>query len=250
MRKLANRGSIANLRIAVPSRLLTIMIQAALLAAIGSLFLGCKVKSARAPVSLFPETGEVAGWARSGVVRTFDAASLWEYIDGDAERYIQAGVTQILTSDYRYQDKVDAVVEIYLMSAPGGAQKIFSSESATGSQPIQLGDEGRVYQSSLVFRMGSCLARLTADAELPGGSKGLVDLARGIESRLIKTRTREKVAEPALLRLNIQIKSPCNMLLPLSPGNSLYLMLWRTPKRNWNGWMGVGVPIHFKVRRP
>ena len=53
-----------------------------------------------------------------------------------------------------------------------------------GSHSIQLGDEGRSYHSSLVFKKGSCLVRVTADEDLPEVSKGLVDLARGIESRL------------------------------------------------------------------
>ena len=160
--------------------------QAVLLIAFASLALGCKSKSVSAPASLFPESGEVSGWAKSGQVRTFDAKSLWEYVDGDAERYIQAGVSKTLTSDYRYQDKVDAVADIYQMSAPAGAQKIFSTESSTDSQPVQVGDEGRLYKSSLVFRKGSCLVRLTAYKESPEVSKGLVDLARGIESRLGK----------------------------------------------------------------
>ena len=160
--------------------------QAALVIALASLALGCKTKSGSAPVSLFPESGEVSGWARSGEVRTFDTKSLWEYIDGDAERYIQAGVSKTLTSDYRYQDKVDAVADVYQMSAPAGAQKIFSSESSTDSQPVHVGDDGRLFKGSLVFRRGSYLVRLTAYEESPEVSKGLVDLARGIESRLGK----------------------------------------------------------------
>ena len=160
--------------------------RAVLVIAIASLTLGCKTKSGAAPVSLFPESGEVSGWAKSGEVRTFDAKSLWEYIDGDAERYIQAGVSKTLTSDYRYQDKFDAVADIYQMSAPAGAQKIFSTESSTDNQPVQVGDEGRLYKSSLVFRKGSYLVRLTAYEQSPEVSKGLVELARGIESRLGK----------------------------------------------------------------
>ncbi len=160
--------------------------QAVLVIAIASLTLGCKAKSGSAPATLFPESGEVSGWAKSGQVRTFEAGNLWEYIDGDAERYIQAGVNKTLTSDYRYQDKVDAVADIYQMAAPAGAQKIFSTESSTDSQPVQVGDEGRLYKSSLVFRKGSYLVRLTAYEESPEVSKGLIDLARGIESKLGK----------------------------------------------------------------
>ena len=186
MMKVMNGMFGINRRNAVQAYRLKRISQAALVIALASLVLGCKTKSGSTPISLFPESGEVSGWARSGEVRTFDAKSLWEYIDGDAERYIQAGVSKTLTADYRYQDKVDAVADIYQMSAPAGAQKIFSAESSTDSQPVQVGDEGRLYKSSLVFRKGSCLVRLTAYEESPEVSKGLVDLARGIESRLGK----------------------------------------------------------------
>lgn len=158
--------------------------QAVLVIAIASLTLGCKAKSGPMQATLFPESGEVSGWAKSGQVRTFEAGNLWEYIDGDAEMYIQAGVKKTLTSDYRYRNKFDAVADIYQMSAPAGAQKMFSAESSAESQPVQLGDEARLYKSSLVFRKGMYFVRLTAYEESPGVSKGLVDLARAIESRL------------------------------------------------------------------
>jgi len=161
-------------------------IQVAAVLALASLVLGCRAKSGSRQETLFPESGEVAGWAKSGQIRTFAAGNLWEYVDGDAERYVQAGVSKTLTADYRYQDKADAVADIYQMAAPAGAQKIFSTESARDSQPLPLGDEARLYKSSLVFRKGLYFVRLTAYEDSPEVSKGLVSLARGIESRLPK----------------------------------------------------------------
>jgi len=161
-------------------------VQVAVVLALASLMLGCRAKSGSQQETLFPESGEVTGWTKSGQIRTFAAGNLWEYVDGDAERYVQAGVSRTLTADYRYQDKADAVADIYQMAAPAGAQKIFSTESARDSQPLPLGDEARLYKSSLVFRKGLYFVRLTAYEDSPEVSKGLVNLARGIESRLPK----------------------------------------------------------------
>ena len=61
----------------------------------------------------FPRTGEAPGWARRGETRVFPAADLWQYIDGAADRYLQAGVERVLTADYRYRDRFDAVVDVY-----------------------------------------------------------------------------------------------------------------------------------------
>jgi len=143
----------------------------------------CGSKPVSAPATFFPETNEVSGWSK-GETRTFEADRLWEYIDGDDDRYIQAGVLRTLATDYRYQEKVEAVADIYVMKTPEGARKIFDSESSVGSQPIQIGDAARLFQSSLVFRKGPCFVRLTAYQEAPEVGKALVELGRGVERRL------------------------------------------------------------------
>jgi len=132
----------------------------------------------------FPKTDEVAGWSKSGATRTFEAANLWEYIDGDAEKYLQAGVENTLTADYRYQNKVEAVADVYIMKTPEGARKIFESESSAGSQHIQLGDDARRFPATLSFRKGQYFVRLTAYQEAPEIGAALTELARAIERKL------------------------------------------------------------------
>ena len=60
--------------------------------------LGCK-KTKQDP---FPASGAIAGWQKTGATRVFEAKDLWQYIDGDAEQYIQAGVVSTSTADYKY----------------------------------------------------------------------------------------------------------------------------------------------------
>jgi hypothetical protein len=155
-----------------------------------SLALGCGPKPAAKPDALFPESNEVAGWTKTREMRTFDARSLWQYINGDAERYVQAGVQRTLTADYRYQGRIDAVVDIHAMATVEGAKKVFESESSVGSQPVELGDAGRLYAASLIFRRGSHLVRLVAYGDAPGTGKALVELARRIDARIGQQRTR------------------------------------------------------------
>jgi len=144
----------------------------------------CSSRTASKAGEPFPLSGEVTGWTKSGDTRTFPAANLWEYIDGDADRYLQAGVEQTLTADYRYQNKVEAVADVYFMKTPEGARKIFDSESAEGSQRIQLGDDARLFPSTLSFCRGRHFVRLTAYQERPENGKALTDLARAIEKKL------------------------------------------------------------------
>jgi len=147
-----------------------------------SVVIACTSKRVSKSSAFFPN--DVAGWKKSGQTRIFEADKLWEYIDGDAEKYIQAGVQKTLTADYRYKDKSDAVADVYVMSAPGGARSVFESESALGSEPVELGDGGRLYKGSLTFRKGPYFVRLVAYQDAPDVQDALVALGRGIERRL------------------------------------------------------------------
>jgi polyferredoxin len=138
------------------------------------------------PAPWFPATGDVAGWAKSGETREFEAANLWKYVDGDAERYLRAGVRRTLTANYRYADAIDAVADIHQMEAPRAAASIFESEPSVGSRPVALGDAGRSYGQSVVFRQGPFFVRLTAYQDTQRTEQALMALAQAIAARLAR----------------------------------------------------------------
>jgi hypothetical protein len=161
-------------------RVLLVMLGVALL-----LDAGCKRQS-EAGGLFFPASNEVAGWATAGDIRTFEAADLWKYIDGDAERYLKAGAQRVSTADYKFQEKVDATVDIYTMGNAQGAETIFKSEPAVNVKPVQLGDAARLSGQSLVFRKGAFLVRIVAFEESAETQQALLQLGRGIERRLAR----------------------------------------------------------------
>jgi polyferredoxin len=134
----------------------------------------------------FPETGEVPGWTKTGETRSFEAADLWKYVDGDAERYLRAGIRRTFTANYRYEDTVEAVADIHWMDAPRGAAAIFESEQSAGSTPMALGDAGRSYGQSVTFRKGPFFMRLVAYQDTPRTEGALVSLAQAMAARLAK----------------------------------------------------------------
>lgn len=161
-------------------RVLLVMLGVALL-----LDAGCKRPSGNGR-SFFPASNQVAGWAMTGDIRIFEAADLWKYIDGDAERYLKAGAQSVSTADYKFQNKIDATADIYTMGNAEGADTIFRSEPAVDVKPIQLGDAARLSSQSLVFRKGSFLVRIVAFEESTETEQALLQLGRGIESRLAR----------------------------------------------------------------
>jgi hypothetical protein len=149
-----------------------------------ALFLCASCKHESAERSFFPTSNEVAGWATTGSIRTFEAADLWKYLDGGAERYLRAGVRRVSTVDCKFQNTVDAVVDIYTMGSAEGAEKVFKSEPAVDMKPIQLGDDARMSSQSLVFRKGAYLVRIIAYQESAETQQALFQLGHGIELRL------------------------------------------------------------------
>ena len=147
----------------------------------------CQSKTPSATVELFPQTGEVVGWSKAHDSRTFPAANLWEYIDGDAERYIQAGVEKTLTCDYRYRNQTDAVADIHVMKTVEGPKKLLESEWSVDAQRVAVGEDARLYATSLVFRKGRYLVRVVAYEEAPEVSAALVQLGQAIEKKLAPT---------------------------------------------------------------
>ncbi len=152
---------------------------------LAALSAGCRSKTAAGDADFFPATKVVQGWVKSSETRTFEASHLWEYIDGDAEKYLQAGVVKTLTSDYRFNDKVDATADVFVMAKPQGAKKIFDSDSAAESQALQIGDGGRTSKGSLTFHQGPFYIRVIAYEDSREVSQALADLARAISNRLV-----------------------------------------------------------------
>jgi hypothetical protein len=155
--------------------------------ALASLLAGCRSKAPSGPVDFFPESNAVQGWVKPSDTRTFEASHLWEYIDGDAEKYIQAGVVKTLTSDFRYNNKVDATADIYVMAKPEGAKKIYDSELPAEFKLVEIGEAGRITKVSLTLHQGVYFVRLVAYEDSPETTKALIDLAGAISSRLSKS---------------------------------------------------------------
>jgi hypothetical protein len=141
---------------------------------------GCKKKSANP----FPASGAVAGWEKSSETRTFEPKDLWQYIDGDSEQYIQAGVVSTSTSDYKYKGQLEAVVDVYTMGGPDGARTILERAQTRDAKTITIGDQGLQYAQSVTFRKGAHLVRIVAYESNTETPQALEALAHGVEAGL------------------------------------------------------------------
>lgn len=141
---------------------------------------GCRKEK----INPFPSSGEVSGWQRTSATRTYAAKDLWQYIDGEAEQYIKAGVVSTSTCDYKYQDRLEAVVDVYTMKDSTGAATMFGASPEKGGASVPLGDAGVAYEQSVNFRKGPYLVRIVAYDSTPETKQALLALAHGVEAKL------------------------------------------------------------------
>lgn len=144
---------------------------------------GCQHHSVSA-ASFFPDSTEAPGWSKDPEIRTFSAEHLSDYIDGDAEKYLKAGVKSAATADYKFKGEIQVVVDVYTMSSTDGAKTIFESEPAVDSQSPSLGDAARLFSQSLVFRKGPYLVRMVAYQESPQIAPAMLALGHVMEKKL------------------------------------------------------------------
>ncbi len=144
---------------------------------------GCKKPAENQPL---PASNEVAGWEKSGETRTFTPANLSDYIDGGAEQYLKAGFKGASTSDYKFQNKIEAVADVYRMSDANAAKAIYDADPAGNAAAVSLGDAARGFSQSVVFRKGPYLVRIVAYQDSPDAQRALVDLGHGVEKRISK----------------------------------------------------------------
>lgn len=158
---------------------------AALIAMVAALLIaaGCKKQGAVQP---FPATNEVAGWEKTGETRTFTPETLSDYIDGGAEQYLKAGFKSASTSDYKFQSKIEAVADVYVMSNANAARTIFEADPAGNAKVVSIGDAACAFSQSVVFRKGPYLVRIVTYQETPETQQALTQLAKGVETKLSK----------------------------------------------------------------
>jgi hypothetical protein len=155
------------------------MLAAVAIALVATPGTGCKKHN----VDPFPASGAVAGWQKTSETRTFAAKDLWQYIDGDAEQYISAGVVSTSTADYKYQGQLEATVDVHTMNDAAGARKMLET-GTSDAKPAQVGDAGVAYAQSVIFRKGPTLVRIVAYESTPDAQQALLALAHGVEAKL------------------------------------------------------------------
>ena len=114
----------------------------------------------------------------------YEADNLWEYINGQADFFIDYGFVRVDTAEYRNdQESSSVVLEVYQMGRPQEAFGIFAAERTRDDRPLEIGAQAYLGANVLGFWQAEQYVKLTSFDEGPAVEQLLISLAEEISSR-------------------------------------------------------------------
>jgi hypothetical protein len=134
---------------------------------------------------VLPGDGELPGWSLVTEPEQYDADNLWEYINGQADFFIDYGFVRVDAAEYRHDKESSSVVlEVYRMGRPQEAFGIFAAERTRDDRSIEIGTEAYLGANVLGFWQGEQYVKLTSFEESATIEQQLIGLAEAISVRI------------------------------------------------------------------
>ena len=111
-----------------------------------------------------PNCGLVSGWTSHGVVRTYVADNLFEYMDGNAEGYLIYGFVQMKGVTCK-QGEVTFVIDISDMGDADSAYGIFTANRDARQPAASIGMGGQIVPRRAIFAKGQYYVEVAANPE-------------------------------------------------------------------------------------
>ena len=134
---------------------------------------------------LLPKDSELNGWESSSVPQFYEPENLWEYINGEAELYLQYGFRSVVTSYYMAKNDSNSLnIEIYQMESPHHAFGIYAAERSPEDNYIEMGVQGYTGENILNFWKGPFYIKLTSYQDSISTDEIILKFAHIIASKI------------------------------------------------------------------
>jgi hypothetical protein len=140
---------------------------------------------ATAPGFALPADGEISGWSLATEPEFYEVDNLWDYINGQADFFIDYGFVRVDAAEYRNdQESTSVVLEVYRMGRPQEAFGIFAAERTPEDRPLEIGSDAYLGANVLGFWQGELYVKLISFDEGPEIEQLLIRLAEEVSSRI------------------------------------------------------------------
>jgi hypothetical protein len=137
-------------------------------------------------IHMLPAPGFAPDWVLKEQINLYSSDTLFDHIDGEAELYFPYGFDRLATATYanRKNPEVWAVVDVYRMGSSLDAFGIYSNYRKSGATAAQIGAEGFVSPSQLMFYQGRYFVRIQVTGAKSLGQDLLVACGRAVSRNL------------------------------------------------------------------
>lgn len=145
---------------------------------------------------LLPAAASLGDWTIAEGPNSYDPDTLWEHLDGGAQRYLAYGLERMVHIRYQLGDDplASVSIEVYEMQSKLGAYGIYSTIRPPDVTVQAWGAEGYRSASDAAAWKGAIFVHASADDERPQ----LVDTMETLVSRICEGVTGE-ITRPAIL---------------------------------------------------
>ncbi len=105
-------------------------------------------------IDLLPKKAELPELVGKSVPEFYEPENLFDYIDGQADTYLDYGFRLLITREYATKENTMLTVEIYLMEDPHHAFGIFAAERTPEDNAVDVGVEGFMGANIMAFWKG------------------------------------------------------------------------------------------------
>ena len=135
--------------------------------------------------TLLPKRTEIKGWKVTLGPQFFEPQNLWEYINGQAEMYLDYGFELVATAEYATLDGFTPMtIEIYQMQSPKHAFGIYAAERSPNDSFIKMGVQGYLSENVLNFWKGLYYVKFTSFQTSSDTNEILMKLAVVIDNKI------------------------------------------------------------------
>lgn len=136
------------------------------------------------PREILPESGEVEGWKIDGEMLHYLPDNLWEYINGQAENFLQYDFEAVAAAHYTDGSGREIKAEVYEHGSPLMAFGIYSQLRSPDAEYFDLGNEAFGDDYSIHFWKGRYYVKILSYGEDEESAKAMSRFARIVEDEI------------------------------------------------------------------
>lgn len=127
---------------------------------------------------------EIRGWKLEGKPQVFSPETLYEYINGAADLYLDYEFQELTVTEYQGEKKAGVIIEVYRHRDPTQAFGIYSQERLADARYLDLGAQGYYEPGLMNFLSGPYYVKINGLNLGEEDERILLPLARKVEEFL------------------------------------------------------------------